>query len=136
MRSSQRIVLIVITSGLLMLESVSLAQQGCYQNPTNSIACATNQLAELTNGCTAKTYSPTSSTYCDVRDGECGKTACQVTPVDVTVVWNIGQAVTPPGDPADPYCEPGEDMPPVLAGWQCAEAVLSGDQCGYCPPGS
>jgi hypothetical protein len=134
MKSLQQIGLVVITSSLLMVESVSLAQQGCYQNPAGG-PCATDQLANLTNGCIAITYSPSTSKYCDVRDGECGKTACQVIQVSVTEVINKGTPTSPPGDPTIVYCEPGEDLPPVYAGKQCPVATLSGSQCGYCPPG-
>jgi len=132
----QRIGWVMIASGLLMLTSAGLAQ-GCYQNPPTVPGndCATNQAATVANNCLAKKYTPTTSSYCDSRDGECGKLICTVSRVDVTYMRNQGTLQSVPGDPTTFYCEPGEDIGPIGTGTTCAVATLSGDQCGICGGG-
>ena len=113
-----------------LTSTAAFSQQGCSQNPPGS-ACATSKPYACPD-CYGIRYDPTTSSYCDVRDGACGKTQCSVSTVDIQKYIKTG---TPIYDGATCVgCTPGQEVGPILAGGTCAVAVLSGDQCGYCPP--
>lgn len=95
----------------------------CYVNP--SYQCRTNTPLTYPD-CVSKTYSMTTGSYCDSRDGECGRTGCTPQSIPVTRIDQIW----------DPY--QGTCVPPVrtvgpIPSGTCSVAVLSGNQCGYCP---
>ncbi len=114
----------------LLLISPSLKGQGCYQSIGSDSCGGTPSKADVWNGCQGTSYSPNQSSYCDSRDGQCGKTSCNVNTVSVTLIISVYSIVhTKDGDMCGTFLYQESYTTPST----CAIASLSGSNCGYCP---
>ena len=122
----------VVALGLLIF-STTWSTAACYTGTLGSI-CTTNavQGAFCANGCVAIIVTPTHNSTCrSTQPGECGRSACQTSVVNVTVTTQQYTKVTVNG-----VCrcvEPVYSSPAIPTGETCSVADFSGgSSCGSC----
>lgn len=110
----------------LVLAQMVWAYEQCRQNPSYTCRLPVSQPYPT---CINTYFVPGEGSYCDSRDGECGRTQCNSYSV---TVYKWVDVYTPYNGvctfPKDTFGPTGDGI--------CSQASLTGDQCGYCPGGS